>query len=108
MCTLALFACGTTSTGVISAGKDTYTLVITGTGLFSFHNGGAFIKQAYEEANTFCAAHQKVLQPIASTWNPAGFGHYELRFRALLPDDPEYCRPNLEAVPDVEVDVQSQ
>jgi predicted small secreted protein len=103
-CTIFLAACAT-STGVFPSGKDTYSVVITGG--VSFAVMGNLTKHAYEEAGAFCAARGKVLQPIATSSDAGGGGampYYELRFRALDPDDPEYGRPTLQAVPDTTIE----
>ena len=72
------------------------------------------MKHAYEEANAFCQARGKVMQPIATTTHPhVSYGltesapYFELRFRALDADDPEYRRPILEKEPDAKIELQS-
>jgi hypothetical protein len=52
-----------------------------------------------------------VFQPVAAKINSSKRGtgvSFELKFRALNPDDPGYKRPDLETVPDVKGDVKSQ
>jgi len=92
------------STGVFPSGKDTYTVVVTGG---TRHTQlGDLQKRAYKEANEFCKMKGKNLQPVTTKADPEGLKSFELRFRALSPDDPEYRRPDLEPEPDVKVDVK--
>ena len=107
---IIIVGCATTSsTGVFSSGKDTYTVIVSSN---SFNEDlGALHKMAYQEANDFCQSKGKVFQPVAAKINSSKRGtgvSFELKFRALNPDDPDYKRPDLETVPDVKVDVESQ
>ena len=102
--------CVAKSSGIISSGKETYTIIITGVADTRAGELGTLMKQAYEEANTFCETRGKVMQPIATEFQPLSRGvpYFELRFQALAPDDPEYKRPILEPVPDTKIEVHSQ
>jgi hypothetical protein len=95
------------SSGIMSAGKDTYTVVVTGTG--DIYAMSELMKIAYEEANSFCQQQGKVMQPLSTMQKPnnyANASYYELTFRALYPNDPEYRRPTLESVPDTKIEIQ--
>ena len=94
------------SSGVVSSGKDTYTVVVSGRGkpwLVDLQN------MAYQEANDFCQSKGKVFQPVATKAVPASRGvdpFVELQFRALSPDDPNYLRPDLEPLPDLDAHIE--
>jgi len=101
------------SSGIVPSGKETYTIIITPdpwtvSGYGVDIGPGALMKQAYEEANTFCETRGKVMQPISTQSSVYPQACFELRFRALDPDDPEYKRPILEPVPDTKIEVHSQ
>jgi hypothetical protein len=102
------FGClGPQSSGVLPAGKDTYTVVVTAR--HASNTMSELMKMAYEEANSFCQQQGKVMQPLSTLQKPASFSNasnYELRFRALYPNDPEYRRPTLESVPDTKIEIQ--
>ena len=110
-----LVGCVTTpspsSTGVFPTGMDTYTIVVTTNN--QNEDIGNLQKIAYQEANDFCESEGKVFQPIATNADPASSGNnwrssFELRFRALYPDDPDYKGPDWEPMPDVKVDVKGK
>ena len=106
---LFLYGCvSISSSGVFASGKDTYTVTSTGEGAIRGRvpSMGALMRQAYEEANAFCQARGKVMQPVGTVKHPYG-AYFELTFRALDPDDPEYQRPILETVPDAKIELQS-
>ena len=95
-----------TSTGVFPSGKDTYTVVVSG---MKYDTIGDLQKTAYKEAYEYCQLVGKKMQPIATSTNPSRRNpSFELRFRALSPDDLEYRRPDLESVPDIKVDMKGQ
>jgi len=100
VCVLFLAGCATSS-GVFPSGKDTYTVVVDGDTTM-----GRLAKQAYQEANAFCESRGKVMQPISTRSGP--YQGFQLTFRALDPDDPEYRRPVLEPVPDARIEVRGQ
>lgn len=91
------------SSGVINAGLDTYVVVIES----DASNAGGNIKQAYAEAEAFCANQKKVMQPLSTLLTNYDMT-FKLTFRALDPNDPEYTRPNLEIVPDTKVTITTQ
>lgn len=103
----AIFSGCASSSGVFMSGKDTYTVVITGRGV----NMGGLMKQAYEEAESFCKERSKAMQPVSTTSKPfvpyGGDPYYELTFRALDPSDPEYRRPTLEKEPDTTIELRN-
>ena len=106
---LIIVGCATSSTGVFPSDKDTFTVVVTGKTGYS--QLGELQKRAYQEANDFCQRKGKMLQPVAANAVPPGYGNmpsFELRFRALSPDDPEYRRPDIEPCPDAKVNVKRQ
>ncbi|NQT70634.1 MAG: hypothetical protein HQ552_13785 [Desulfobacteraceae bacterium] len=98
--------CAATSSGVFPIGKNSYTVVVSGS-----NNNGILIKQAYKEANSFCEEKGKVLQPVATTFQPfVPYGppaSFELRFQVLNPDDPQYRPPIFESVPDTKIEVKN-
>ncbi len=96
-----------TSSGVFSTGKDTFTIIETG--MTNATSMGTLKKQAYTKANAYCEQRGKVMQPIATEtmpWSGYGYPHFELRFRALDPYDPEVSRPTLKPVADTKIDVK--
>ena len=106
---ITLVAC-TTTTGVMSVGPDTYRIIAS-----SDVGIGSAQKAAYKEANAFAAARGLYMIPIrenSSTRVYSVYGDkestYELTFRLVTRDDPEYGRPNLEPVPDVTVKVEKE
>jgi hypothetical protein len=107
-CVLTLAGCASSS-GVFQSGKDTYTVVVSQRG--SWASMGDLTKQAYAEANGFCEARGKAMQPIATHAHARALGsegYFELTFRALDPNDPEYRRPTLETVPDTTIEVRTK
>ena len=94
------------STGVVSSGKDTYTVVVSGRGKVWFVD---LQMMAFQEANNFCQSKGKVFQRVATKKVPAARGvdpFVELQFRALSPDDPDYLRPDLKPLPDLEAYIE--
>jgi hypothetical protein len=98
------------SSGVLSTGKDTYSVVVTASQAFKGPTEMSdLMKMAYEEANFFCQQQGKVMQPLSTFQRPRDFSnpdYFELRFRALYPNDPEYRRPTLESVPGTRIEIQ--
>ncbi len=94
---------GCAFTSVRPWGKDTYIVHASGYGRSA--SEAALAKKAHSRANAFCAEQGKVMQPVSYEWE---VGDYELRFRALGPDDPEVTGPAMETTPDVGVDVQER
>ena len=102
---LFIMGCASSSsTGVVPMGPDTWT--VTGQ---SASGPGYAQKQALEDANAFAATKGKYMIPVRSEagwhtdpfWGPEVLQHtYELRFRLVDSDDPEYQRTNLETKPE--------
>lgn len=96
------------SSGVFETGKDTYTIVETGQTHYA--SLGSLKSTAYQKANQFCKERGKVLQPVSTSSRPAGPSgpaSFELVFRALSDQDPDYKRPILETIPDIKVQVNN-
>ena len=91
-----------TSTGIIPMGPDTYTI----TAESEFGSGGAK-KKALSEANKFAEDAGKYMIPVnvntGGEYDPVGDYHntYELTFRLVTKNDPEYRRTNLQKTPDI-------
>ena len=103
--TIMIFIVGCTwysSTGVFSSGKDTYTVVVSGRG----KPRPVYLQRiAYQEANVFCQRKGMVFQPVVTKEVPASHEvdpSFELQFRALCPDDPDYLKPDLKPLSDLE------
>jgi hypothetical protein len=90
------------STVVFSSGKDTYTVVVSGGG----KPWPVYLERmAHQEANDFCQRKGMVFQPVATKAVPASHevdSFFELHFRALSPDDPDYLKPDLKPLSDLE------
>jgi hypothetical protein len=101
-----LTACG--SSDPVPMGKDTYTL--SGTAPWSWSSGGEVKGDLFRKADAFCRSKGKRLMPINTVSNDASFSqfaHAEVDFRCLDPGDPELGRPNLQPVPNVRIQTQS-
>ncbi len=82
-----LLAGCSTGSGVISIGKDSYTVVKSGT--TGFTPLGVLKSRAYKEANAFAASNGKVMKLISVNEVPAGFGKWpqvEVKFRIIDPN----------------------
>ena len=93
---LNLFALSGCATDPVSMGRDTY--IVTDTGAWSWSSGGSLKAGLFQKANAFCAAKGREMQPVGTHQNDADFstfGHAEVQFRCVTPDDPEYRRPTL-------------
>lgn len=96
----ALSGCQT-STGILPAGPNTYTL--------SKHTapilGGSTTaeQQALTEANAYCSQQGRVFVPNEMTTppsaNPYGPTNYSVTFRCLSPDDPAVAAFRLQSAP---------
>lgn len=84
-CTALLFATGCTSTsGVLSFGPETYTVVQRGKTGFS--STAALKTAAYKEANDFAERKGKQIEIVEVIEKPAGFAKWpqvEVKFRLL-------------------------
>jgi hypothetical protein len=92
---IGLAGCGS-STGVLSAGPDTYTTAAS----FAPARGGATEaeKVTLTDANAYCQQKNRVFVPI--TMEP-GFNSYSITFKCLTPDDPSIAKYKVEGGPDV-------
>jgi hypothetical protein len=103
--TIAIFIVGCisySSTGVFSSGKDTYTVVVSGKGKPWFVD---LQRMAYQEANNFCQRKGMVFQPVVTKAVPASNdvdSFFELQFRTISPDDPDYLKPDFKPLSDLQ------
>lgn len=92
--TIILFCSGCVSSGIISAGPDTYMVSASGAG---FATAGVR-EVVYKKANEFCAAKGLVMVPVSFKSRPGELGRNppsaDLTFRALKPGDPAIGRPD--------------
>lgn len=102
---IIISGCGA-STGVFSSGKDTFTIIESGSPGFTYPTLGTLKKRAYTNANAYCEQQGKVMQPIAAETIDAHTSRFELQFLALDPNDPEVSRPILEPTADTKIDVK--
>jgi hypothetical protein len=100
---LLLASCGTTTSEIIPAGKDTY--FISGRG-YAVTSSNAF-PHLYKEANAFCSGQGKLMNPISSHAEKVDqmSSSVELTFRCLLENDSEYQRPNMRTEPNTKIEV---
>ena len=97
-----VFSGCTQTSGVLPMGLDTYTITTSN----ELQGVPGAKKQAISEANKHCVGLEKQMLPVnASSSVQPDFmgdpiGHYEITFRCLNEDDPEFKRPNLEYVSD--------
>lgn len=106
---LAVVAGCTTSTGIMPMGPDTYAVTAQ-----SELGPGNAQKKALEDANAFAASKGKHMIPksVQTRADYDSFGDrihvYELTFRLVDSDDPEYQRTNLGQGPDLIVKHESE
>jgi hypothetical protein len=97
LASLILTGCAT-STGVVTAGPDTYFISRS---ITHYGTAGEAKAAIYQEAGAWCAARGLVMVPVSSDEkDPVRFSHLgsaELLFRALKPGDPEIKRANVES-----------
>lgn len=100
---LTLVGCATTS-GVLPFGKDTYTITVA-----DLMGPASAQKGAITQATEHCAGEGKLLSPVSTqtSTSPGGESSYQLVFRCLDEDDPEYTRPNWGPSPDVVIENRS-
>lgn len=105
LCAAAFAGCAS-STGVLAAGPDTYTL----SKRFAPVRGGSTEAQrvALTKANDFCGEKGRVFVPammgqsaIVAEQGPTG---YSVTFRCLLPNDPAVAKYRIEQAPNVVVE----
>ncbi len=102
---ILLTACSTTSTSeVVSAGKDTW---IIGGSNSRLGDPAAVKIELYKAAAAYCSEQNKMFTPvnINQTNMFYGAGSSELTFRCLLESDPEYKRPKMKKTPDTSIEV---
>jgi hypothetical protein len=98
---------GCTTSDVVPAGPDTYTVSASGAGF----SDAKVRENVLQKANEFCAAHGLVMVPVSLDSRPGEVGRHppsaDLVFRALKPGDPDIKRPNFEG-PDQIIRVQER
>ena len=87
---------GCSTARVIPMGPDTYTI-----SEHSSFGHGAARASALKKANEFAVSKGKYMIPVRETTGVTYDYTYELIFRLVDENDPEYRRTNLEKVPDV-------
>ena len=83
---------------VVPAGKDTWMLAGTGTGMYS----GSFTADLYKKADDFCKSKNKMIMPVSQDYIPTVFSRpatANLFFRCLIEGDPELTRPTMPPFP---------
>jgi hypothetical protein len=105
-----LFGCAT-STGILPAGPDTYTL----SEHYAPVRGGANEAQrdALTKADNFCAEKGRVFVPAMMgqpgvSYNPYGPTDYNVTFRCLLPNDPAVAKYRIEQAPNLIVEQRNR
>ena len=85
-----IIGCATTGTdGIVQIGPDIY--MVGGLGKFTDFSSSGVKGRLYHEANKYCSEKNRIMMPVNSTGQDAGYGTYasaEIQFRCLLPDDP--------------------
>jgi hypothetical protein len=98
------------STGILPAGPETYTL----TEKFAPIRGGSDTaeREALTKANDFCTQKGRQFVPNnmgqAGTTNPYGPTGYTVTFRCLLPNDPAVANYHLGQAPNVIVEQRNR
>ncbi len=108
--TLAVAGCAT-STGILPAGPDTYTI----SEKFAPIRGGGdeAERSALTKANEFCAQQGRVFVPnnmgqAGALLNPYGPTGYTVTFRCLLPSDPAVATYRLQQAPNVIIEQRNR
>ena len=87
---IVITGCATTGTeGIVQIGPDMY--MVGGLGKFTDFSSSGVKGRLYQDANKFCSEKNRVLVPVNSAGQDAGYATYasaEIQFRCLLPDDP--------------------
>ena len=99
------------SSGVLKVGPDTYTIATSA----SLGKGGipAAKRIAYEEANEQCVKQGNLEvftlseKSNGTTWAD-GMYRFELNFRCLKANDPEFKRQNLQIAPDTIIEKKNK
>jgi hypothetical protein len=107
---LALGGCAS-STGVLPAGPDTYTVTEASAPV----RGGSIEAQrvASNEANAYCEQRGRVFVPTTmntagNLYNQYGPTGYSITFRCLRPDDPAVASYRLERAPDTIIEQRNR
>lgn len=91
---LTLCGCATTGTnGVVQIGPELY--MIGGLGNFTDQSSSAVKARFYQQGSKYCEERDKVMLPVNSTGQDAGYGTYasaEIQFRCLPPNDPRVAK----------------
>ena len=107
----SLWGCTTSSTGILPAGPNTYTVSET---VAPIQGGGAEAqRRAITEANAYCGKMDKVFVPdnmsqggnLANQYGPTG---YNVTFRCLAADDPAVASYRLERGPDAVIETRGR
>lgn len=80
----------------ISVGPNTYML--SDTGAWSWSSGSGLKGDLFIKANKYCQAQGKQLMPVSTHSSDASFstfGHAEIQFQCLAPNDPALQPPVL-------------
>jgi len=106
LCAAVVAGCAS-STGILPAGPDTYTL----SERFAPVRGGGdeAQRQALTKANDYCGEMGRVFVPAmmgqaGQLNNPHGPTGYTVTFRCLLPNDPAVAKYRIEQAPNVVVE----
>ena len=104
MIVVLLAGCGTITSEIIPAGKDTY--LISGHGYAK--KAPEAIMVLYKEANDYCKKIGKLFVPIST--ESQNFDLYSssvnMHFRCLLAGDPELDRPVMKRAPDTIIEMK--
>ena len=100
---MLLASCGTTTSEIVPAGKDTF--FISGRG-YAVASAGAFTS-VYKEANIFCNKQGTYFSPVSSRAEKIDqmSSSVELTFRCLHEGDPELQRPQMKPLPTTSVEI---
>jgi hypothetical protein len=106
-----VIGCASTSTGVVSIGKDTYMLAMSqgpGTGI---HSGAQYKAKAIVEANQYCSGLGKKFQIVNANQNDSAIAvlaKAEIQFMCLNEDDSQLTRPKLNQQADRIIEVRKE
>jgi hypothetical protein len=97
----SFWGCVSYSSGVLTMGPDTFAV--------SVDSGRASQaeKKALQEAQNYCnSVGKKIVVTNTNLSSSYGTFNFNVTFRCLSPDDPEYVRPVYKKPADVEVEVK--
>jgi len=110
LCAAAVAGCAS-STGILPAGPDTYTL----SEKFAPVRGGGeeAQRQALTKANDFCGEKGRVFVPAmmgqsGALANPYGPTGYTVTFRCLSPNDPAVAQYRVQQAPNIVVEQRNR